>query len=130
MVKKRSKINSYTKHSLLSKFYLICLLILLPLQFSQAAMVAYGEHDVDVVLHPSVANSGADADTHSHERHGKHPVSDVHSACGLCHLYCVTEQSLFITPLPLSKSFPPKSFRPDYSTISDNIERPKWPLAI
>jgi len=120
-------LNHHTQRSVLNKILVVFMLVLLPLQFSQAAVCAYCEYEMEnAPQHSMVADS---VHTGSHGEQG----NGAHNGCGVCHLCFAklrTEQPSLNSPLSLSTTFVSEYFPPHYSFISDNIERPNWPLAI
>jgi len=109
----------------MKKFFLMFLLVLLPLQYAQAAVCAYccedevpmssqGTHDQQQI----VAVDDAPIDS----------AGEDHHACGSCHLSCcqyLSSQSVVILPFKVSDAF--HHLTTGYqSYIPHGLDRPNW----
>ena len=110
----------------MKKLFLTFLLVLLPLQFAQAAMCAYC---CDEEAPSSLQSSGEQATPADDvEQHDDKGTNGPHHSCGTCHLSCAkffVSQPGFSQPSTISVSFHQEII--DYkSYIPRSLERPKW----
>jgi len=112
------------------RYLAIFLLVLLPLQFSWAAVAGYCQHESEVTAnHPG-------HHSHDHQAADKHePVKDgvssagVHQDCATCHFGCsVALASDLKTPTAAADRDYPLDYDVNPSlALAERPERPQWP---
>jgi len=114
----------------MKRYLAIFLLVLLPLQFSWAAVAGYCQHESEVTAnHPG-------HHSHDHQAADQHePVKDgvssagVHHDCATCHLGCSAAlASDLTTPTAAADRDYPFDYDVDPSlALTERPERPQWP---
>ncbi|RCS56879.1 cation efflux protein, CzcI family [Parvibium lacunae] len=75
----------------MKRYSIIFLLILLPVQFSWAAMASYCQHESGVATnHPGHHSHAHQATDHHESGKDASPSTGVHHDCGTCHMGCAT----------------------------------------
>ena len=122
----------------LKKLFLSFLLVLLPLQFAQAAMCAYCEFDLDIAPQHEAASqhevSSASSiqatvsSQHSHDQQG----NGLHNGCGVCHLCCakLLGSNPGFNAISGNAGIPSHFILHPYPLVASGIERPNWLLAV
>ncbi len=113
----------------MKRYLTIILLVLLPLQFSWAAVVGYCQHESEV----TVTHLGH----HSHD----HQAADLHESgkdgvaaagfdhdCATCHLGCAAAMTSDLkTPMAATDCYHPFDYRFNPSrALTERPERPQW----
>lgn len=110
----------------MKKLLLTFLLVLMPLQFAQAAMCAYC---CDEETPSSMQGSSEHETEASAEQHDDNPdTGEPHHSCDVCHLSCAkyfVSQPGFFQPFKITVSFHQETI--DYqSYIPRGLDRPNW----
>jgi len=117
---------------IIKRFLISFLLILLPLQFAQAAICSYCEFDLDVAPQHEVTQaqqvSVADLGQHSHDQQG----NGLHNGCGVCHLCCakLVSSQPDIKVISTNPTVTATYIIHQYPLVLSGIERPNWQLAV
>ncbi len=117
---------------LIRRTFIAFLLVLLPLQFAQAAVCSYGHSEINTSsqhgINATEETSVVAMNPHTHNQPEKSSCNE----CSVCHLCCtkfVRLQSEFTTiPCFVAISSPEVSYR--YPLIISGIERPNWQFAV
>ena len=122
----------------LKKLFLSFLLVLLPLQFVQAAMCAYCEFDLDIApqheavsqheVSPASSIQATVSSQHSHDQQG----NGLHNGCGVCHLCCakLLGSNAGFNAISGNADIPSLFILHPYPLVASGIERPNWQLAV
>ena len=118
----------------MSKLLTIILLALLPLSWTTAALAAYCKHETASIAQNHIGHH----DDRNHfssvmpDPDSKDGTDKPHAHCSLSHVYCATlpmsGASVSYFAIPTQLSWLPDN-RPLPSSLPDEPERPKWPVA-
>lgn len=117
---------------MLKKLFIIFMLVMLPMHFSQAATCSYCPYETPVTQENNADQAeGAiylAADQHNDSTQG----NGIHNACGVCHLCCaklIPSQTSLYPRLDSVLVLTPESIN-HYTFIPHVIDRPNWPFAV
>jgi hypothetical protein len=115
----------------MKRYLAIFLLVLLPLQFSWAAIASYCQHEtVETVEHPGHHSHVNASDDHQETHKNSSQSAGMDHDCATCHMGCTAALTSDMSPTTVATSNNhPLHLQAFPSTLSsERPERPKWPV--